>query len=141
MKRAVIALLGILIISGVSLLTFSSCDKDTDCKLKVQVVRKGDGKAIQGAKVTVSKGPSTKRAEGRTDASGIFEATFAAPAIFDVEAMIELYEDVTETDTLGVTTTTTEKVGECIERTSVRLKDGEEVETTLKLDYMPTTRQ
>ncbi|MBR1792684.1 MAG: carboxypeptidase regulatory-like domain-containing protein [Bacteroidales bacterium] len=123
MKQRRIALIGLLIFSIVSLCMFSSCDKDTDCKLKVFVVKKNDGRAVAKARVEVGKQGGTIGAEGETDVSGVFQATFAAPAIFDVTATYAVYGDDGS------------YIGNYANSTSVRLKDGEEVSVTIELDY------
>ena len=132
MKRGTIAFVCALIISMVSMFTFTSCDKDTDCKLKVHVVRKTDGRSMDNVKVTVAKNGATLKAEGITDASGIFEATFHAPAIFDVIGVMDVYETVTD----SINGPPEERIGQYFGQTSVRLKDGEEVSTELKLEYI-----
>lgn len=132
MKRGTTAFICALIISMVSMFAFTSCDKDTDCKLKVHVVRKNDGRSMENVKVTVAKNGATLKAEGLTDASGIFEATFHAPAIFDVIGVM----DVTETVNDSINGSYEERVGQYFGQTSVRLKDGEEVSTELKLEYI-----
>lgn len=131
MKRATSAFICVLIISLVSMFAFTSCDKDTDCKLKVHVVRKSDNKSMENVKVTISKNGATLKAEGLTDASGIFEATFHAPAIFDVIGVMDDFEIVTD----SINGPHEERVGQYFGQTSVRLKDGEEVSTELKMEY------
>ena len=131
MKRGTTAFICALIISMVSIFAFTSCDKDTDCKLKVHVVKKSDGRSMENVKVTISKNGATLKAEGLSDASGIFEATFHAPAIFDVVGVM----NVTETVTDSINGTHEEVIGQYVGQTSVRLKDGEEVSTDLKMEY------
>lgn len=123
MKQRRLALIGLLIFSIVSMCMFSACDKDTDCKLKVFVVKKSDGRAVANAEVTVGKQGGTIGASGKTDVSGVFQATFHAPAIFDVTASYPVWDE--EGNDLGNYSNTT----------SVRLKDGEEVSCTVELDY------
>ena len=78
MKKNCLVLGGILLISLLSTLVFSACDKDTWCYLEVSVKDlKGN---IQGdAHVRISM-QGTIEDIGATNANGVYTTKFAAPA-------------------------------------------------------------
>ena len=133
MKKKSLSLIGILLISALSAIAFSACDKDTWCYLDVTVVdSKYDNAPAGGAWVKiqyVKKNESdpmnnivgTISDTGQCNANGIYKTKFYAPAIFTVQARIK------EPDTLNNKEYYRE--GE----KSIRLKEGEVVSTTVKI--------
>ena len=133
MKKKCLSLIGILLISALSALVFSACDKDTWCYLdvtvidsknnnapaggawvKVQYVKKNEADPMNNIVGTISD-------TGQCNANGIYKTKFAAPAIFTVIARVK------EPDTLNNKEYYRE--GE----KSIRLKEGEVVSTTVKI--------
>lgn len=151
MKKTFVAFAFAVLISALSLVSFVSCDKDTDCGLKVEVLKKNTNEPVSDVQISIGHTGGTINASGTTDANGMFEATFHAPAIFDVYAC--KYEYATFYDTFQVPYqymdptygmvqgyrdsiyVHEERIGKRTALTSVRLKDGETVETTLYLDF------
>ena len=109
---------GILLISVLSAITFSACDKDTWCYLEVSVVDQKTNLPAADAHLLISM-DGTLADTGVTDASGSYTTKFAAPAIFNVKARL-LYQDTLNPNVpyfrQGIK--------------SVRLKEGETVQVT-----------
>ncbi len=140
MKKNITSAVLALIFSTLTIFAFVSCDKDTKCKLEVNVVRSDNNLPVSGAHITIGKQGATITDEGTSDANGMYTTTFDAPAIFDVVAEQKVYTMVYDTiyGKMGII----ERIdvdsvykGRYINTTSVRLKDGETVDCTVKLDY------
>lgn len=118
MKKTRLLLGGILLISLLSVVVFSACDKDTWCYLEVSVVDQKTNLPAPDAHLLISM-DGTLADTGITDANGIYTTKFAAPAIFNVKARL-LYQDTLNPNVpyfrQGVK--------------SVRLKEGETVQVT-----------
>lgn len=133
MKKKGLSAIGILLISVLSTIAFSSCHKDTWCYLdvtvvdsknnnapaggawvKVQYVKKNDADPQNAVVGTISD-------TGQCNANGIYKTKFAAPAIFTIVARID------EPDTLN-----NKKYYREGEK-SIRLKEGEVVSETVKI--------
>lgn len=128
MKKKNLILTLALLISGVSAaLTFGSCDKDTNCYVKVTVVDETTQRALKGAFVKIDIDSSYQKAQGYTDATGTFEAMFLAPAIFNVNAT---YED-------GYDSVYTRNQYYCYRKGSntIRLKEGDTVFSTVTISH------
>lgn len=133
MKKKTFHFFGILLISVLSTLTFSSCDKDTWCYIDVTVVdSKNNDMPAPGAWVkiqyvktsaadTTTEVTGTISDTGQCNAQGVYSTKFAAPAIFTIKARID------EPDTLNNRPYYRE--GE----KSIRLKEGETVTATVKV--------
>lgn len=120
MKKKSLRLAGLLLISALSLFSFVSCDKDTYCYLDVTVIDITNNKPIPNAVVKVDMNGSSIFDEGTTDANGQYSTKFAAPAIFNVVAKLYVPDENNPTVLYyrqGVK--------------SIRLKEGEHVETTV----------
>ena len=147
MKQRHFFMVSALIVSLISFFTLTSCDKDTECKLRVTVMQ--TGKPVAGAFVSVIPSRGEIFEQGYADANGVFECSFDAPAIFNIYASDTImdYEyteyTTTETDPLtGIVSTVTVRdsaytsIGCYAGHESVRLKDGETVHKTVTLaDY------
>ena len=82
------------LISGFSVFFLSSCDKDTNCYVKIDVIDEDTKMPVSGVFVKIDKDDSYINAEGYTNAQGRFETVFSAPAIFNVAATYETgYDD------------------------------------------------
>ena len=133
MKKKCLPLIGILLISALSAIAFSACDKDTFCYLDVTVIdSKYDNAPAGGAWVKVQyvkKNESdpmnnvvgTISDTGQCNENGIYKTKFAAPAIFTITARVK------EPDTLNNKEYYRE--GE----KSIRLKESEVVTATVKI--------
>lgn len=110
---------------------FTSCDKDTNCYLDVNVVDAGTvnpisgeiiaGPSIPGAEVEVYQDGGTVHANGVTDGDGIYSTYFDAPAIVKIRARLQLY------------TPTGQSAGYREGTTSVRLIEGETITAKVTL--------
>ena len=133
MKKKVLSTIGILFISLLSTVAFTSCDKDTWCYLDVTVLdSRNKNVPASGAWVKVQY-VKTNEADpqnnvvgtisdtGQCNVNGVYSTKFAAPAIFTVTARIH------EPDTLN------NKYYYREGERSVRLKPGEIVTTTVKV--------
>ena len=133
MKKKSLSVFGFLLISLLSCTVFTSCDKDTWCYVdvtvldaknnnepspgawvKIQYVKKNDANPQNNVVGTISD-------TGQCNANGIYQTTFAAPAIFTVTARID------EPDTLN------NKYYYREGEKTVRLKEGEAVPVTVKV--------
>lgn len=123
MKKKSILLTCILLLSGLSFFTFSSCDSDTNCYIRVTVVDETTKTPIYNCMVTIgAEGGNIEDQSGLTDPMGVFEASFPAPAIMTIDAKLIDLENSTEN-------TTAFRAG----KTSARLKEGETIDVTLTL--------
>lgn len=133
MKKKSLSLIGILLISALSTLFFTSCDKDTWCYIDVTVLdSKNDNLPSPGAWVKIqyvkrnNDNPDnsiygTIADTGQCDANGIYRTRFAAPAIFTVTARIDEPDEINN------------KLYYREGEKSVRLKEGETVTATVKV--------
>ena len=129
MKKKVLPFIGILFISLLSTVAFSSCDKDTWCYLDVTVLDSRNNNApapgawvkIQYVKTNEADPQNNISDTGQCDANGVYSTKFAAPAIFTVLARID------EPDTLN------NKFYYREGERSIRLKPSEVVTTTVKV--------
>ncbi len=134
MKKKCLPFIGILLISALSAIAFSACDKDTWCYLdvtvidskynnapaagawvKTQYVKKNDADPMNNIVGTISD-------TGQCNENGIYRTRFAAPAIFTIIARVD------DPDTINVNKHYYRE-GE----KSVRLKEGEVVTATVKI--------
>jgi hypothetical protein len=109
---------------------FSSCDKDTNCYLDVNVVDEGtvnpisgemiSGPGIAGAVVEVYQDGGTVHAQGVTGSDGVYSTYFSAPAIVKIKAKLQLYNG-------------DQPAGERRGETSVRLVEGETIPAKITL--------
>lgn len=124
MKKKNLILALALLIGGVSAsLLMGACDRDTNCYVQVSVIDETTNKPLKGAFVKIDIDSSYVKAEGYSDAQGIFNATFTAPAIFNVNAT---YED-------GYDEEYTRTNYYCYRKGSsnIRLKEGDTIYTTV----------
>lgn len=129
MKKTNWSLIGILLISILSTLVFTACDKDTWCYLDVTVVdAKYKNAPAAGAWVKVqyvnpqnAEDCGTIADTGQCDMNGVFHTKFAAPAIFTIAGRVD------EPDTINQIPHYREGLK------TTRLKEGENVEITVKV--------
>ena len=121
MKKNCLVLGGILLISLLSTLVFSACDKDTWCYLEVSV-KDLKGNLQEDAHVRISM-QGTIEDIGATNANGVYTTKFAAPAIFNVQAR------TLHTDPLNPNVPYFKQGVK-----SVRLKEGETVQVTVVIE-------
>ena len=77
----------------ISLLTpavFSACDKDTNCYLDVFVVDETSRAPIPNAKITISQNGGSVHDEGVTNAEGLYQTHFSAPAVVNINAVLDM---------------------------------------------------
>ena len=96
MKKKILALVCLFLIGGLSTLYFVSCDKDTNCYVRITVVDEVTHLPIQGVFVKIDIDNSYVNAQGYTDAAGNFDTVFSAPALFNVAAEYETGYDSSE---------------------------------------------
>lgn len=132
MKKKTFRFFGILLISVLSTVAFSSCDKDTWCYLDVTVLDSNNNNApspfawvkVQYVKTSQNDGTEvvgTIADTGQCNAQGVYSTRFAAPAIFTIVARID------EPDTIN------HKLYYRQGEKSVRLKEGEVVTASVKV--------
>lgn len=135
MKKKILALVCTILIGGMSAILFNACDKDTNCYVKVSVVDETTKAPIKNAFVKIDIDSSYVSSEGYTDASGVFETSFLAPAIFNVNVTYETGYDSVYTPDLFY----------CYRKGSntIRLKEGDTVFSTVVLlkDIIQVARQ
>ena len=121
MKKKTLHSALLLFISLLPALLFSSCDKDTNCYLKVTVLNERRA-PIANATVTIRQttGDALNERAGVTNGEGVFTTYFTAPAILTIEAAQDVYQE-------GV------KVGEYQGKGTARVSPGEEVESIVVL--------
>lgn len=93
MNKKNLLLPALLFISLLSCLTFSSCDKDTNCYLDVTVVDETTRAPIAGAKITISQNGGSLHDEGITDVNGLYSTHFSAPAVVNIDAVLDMGND------------------------------------------------
>lgn len=118
---------------GVSAMFFQSCDKDTNCYVKVNVVdivtdslSHIDTLPVNGAYVKIDIDSSMVNATGYTDLLGVFDTVFSAPAIFNVAVKLT----VLDTPTYDPTKFDVYRRGS----STIRLKEGDTVFSTVILE-------
>ncbi|MCF0212333.1 MAG: hypothetical protein HUK17_05510 [Bacteroidales bacterium] len=126
MKKKILALALTILIGGMSAVLFNACDKDTNCYVQVTVLDQASNKPVKDVFVKIDIDSSYVKAEGKTDMFGIFNATFAAPAIFNVSATLET----------GYDSIYTPDIYYCYRTGSntIRLKEGDTVFSTVILE-------
>ena len=127
MKKKILALFSLLLMGGLSIVFFNSCDKDTTCYVKVLVLDEDTRMPLSGVNVRfLDIDTSYGVAQGITDGAGLFETQFKAPAILNVEAIYETgYDEIFTPDLYFC-----HRDGS----NTVRLKEGETVETTIVIE-------
>lgn len=138
MKKKSLFLMGALLISVLSTVLFSSCDKDTFCYIDVTVLdAKNENLPAPGAWVKIGYVKQneadpmhpitgTIADTGQCDQHGVYRTKFGHPAIFTISARID------EPDTINYKPYYRE--GE----KSIRLKEGETVTATVKVTGQKT---
>ncbi len=133
MKKKILPILGILLISTLSAIAFSSCEKDTFCYLEVTVLdSKNNNLPAPGAWVKVqyvknNESDPDNNVVGtisdtvQCDQNGVAKTKFSAPAIMTIQARID------EPDTVN------HKFYYRQGERTVRLKEGEVVTSTVKV--------
>ncbi|MBQ6236753.1 MAG: hypothetical protein IJK07_00910 [Bacteroidales bacterium] len=126
MKKKILTLVCLVLIGGLSIFSISACDKDTNCYVRVTVVDEVTHAPIKGVFVKIDIDSSYINAQGYTDASGNFDATFTAPAIFNVAAKYET----------GYDSVYTRELFFCYRKgnNTIRLKEGDTVFSTVNLE-------
>lgn len=126
MKKKIFALVCLVLIGGFSIFSIASCDKDTNCYVHVTVVDEVTHAPVKGVFVKIDIDSSYVNAQGFTDANGVFETTFAAPAIYNVAAKYETGYDSVYTRDLFY----------CYRKgnNTIRLKEGDTVFSTVNLE-------
>ena len=124
MKKKRIFAAAALLVSALGIATLVSCDKDTLCYVKVTVVDEANGNApVEGAYVKIDNNGSSIYKEGATNANGVYQTDFPAPAIFDVHVLDSAVWDSTYNKYRGYRT------GEA----TFKLKTAETVDVTVVL--------
>ena len=128
MKKKILPLVGLLLISTFSIVSFVACDKDTDCYVQISVIDEDTKVPVQGAFVKIDIDSSYISAKGNTDNKGQFYATFSAPAIFNVAVT---YENASMYDSIY-----TQELFYCYRKgnNTIRLKEGDTVKSTVMLE-------
>jgi len=126
MKKKILALVCLFLIGGLSTLYFVSCDKDTNCYVRITVVDEVTHLPIQGVFVKIDIDNSYVNAQGYTDAAGNFDTVFSAPALFNVAAEYET----------GYDSVYTRELFYCYRKgnNTIRLKEGDTVYSTINLE-------
>lgn len=126
MKKKILALTCILLMSGLSAFFFGACDKDTNCYVEITVIDEITKLPVKNAYVKIDIDSSYINAQGYTNAAGRFDAVFSAPAIFNVSVKYET----------GYDETYTPDVFFCYHKgnNTIRLKEGETVKSTVILE-------
>lgn len=79
-----------LFFSMLSCSIFSSCDKDTNCYLDVLVVDETSRAPIPGAKITINQNGGSVHDEGITNENGLYQTHFSAPAVVNINAVLDM---------------------------------------------------
>ncbi len=116
MNKKVSLLSVILFISMLSCTIFTACDKDTNCYLDVLVVDETSRAPIPNAKITISQNGGSVHDEGVTNAEGIYQTHFSAPAVVNINAVLDM-----------------ENAGERRGSNAVRLVEGEVKTVTIPM--------
>lgn len=122
MKKKSLKIVCALFISLLATTFFYSCDKDTDCYVKVTTIDAQSGKPLSGTYVFLVQKDNIY-AEARTDSKGVCTLTLNAPALMNVVAKYEYTESQQNNKFFYYK-------GE----TAVRLADGETKEVTIQID-------
>ena len=127
MKKKILALACLILMGGLSICFFNSCDKDTTCYVKLTVIDEDTKLPLSGVLVRILDiDTSYGQSQGYSDASGIFETQFKAPAILNVEAIYETgYNETFTPDRYFCHRDGTN---------TIRLKEGETVEATIVVE-------
>ena len=127
MKKKFFVLACLILMGGLSICFFNSCDKDTTCRVKISVVDEVTSMPLSGVFVRfLDIDTSFGVSQGMTNASGVFETQFKAPAILNVEAVYETgYDEIFTPDLYFC-----HRDGS----NTVRLKEGETVEATIVIE-------
>ena len=123
MKKKSLKIVCTLFISLLATTFFYSCDKDTDCYVKVTTIDAQSGKPLSGTYVSLEQ-KGNIYAQEITDADGVCTLTLSAPALMNVVAKYEYKADGLPTNKFFY------HKGE----TAVRLADGETKEVTIQID-------
>ncbi len=108
----------LLIISFLIGSIFISCDKDTDCKVKITVIDGQTNRAVPHASIFLGKDSSDYNISGFTDSRGEFFNVYKHPGIFDMMAKIDYDSKIDSVYYWRI-----HKEG----RNSFRLKEGETI--------------
>lgn len=90
MNKKVTLLSVLLFISMLPFGLFTSCDKDTNCYLDVLVVDEASRTPIPGAKITISQTGGSVYDEGVTGTDGVYQTHFSAPAVVNINAVLDM---------------------------------------------------
>ncbi len=126
MKKKILAIIGLFLISGLSTVFFTACDDDTNCYVKVNVIDEATKKPVSNVFIKIDIDSSYVSSQGLTDAQGQFFTQFTAPAIYNVAAKYETgYDSLYTVDQFY-----------CYRKgnNTIRLKEGDTVETTVILE-------
>ena len=118
MKKKFLLWGGLLLISVLSAITFSACDKDTWCYLEVSVIDQKTNLPASDAHLRIHM-DGTIADTGITNSNGVYTTKFAAPAILNIYARLQYI------DTLNPNVPYFRQGVK-----SVRLKEGETVQAT-----------
>ena len=136
MKKKILTFASLLLIGGLSVFFFAACDKDTNSYAEITVVDQNDGKPVYNAFVKIDSNESdygdtttssAVNASGFTDATGVFRATFSAPAIFNVYVVYE--NDTMYNEQYDAVNFYCYRDG----KGTIRLREGETVKNTITL--------
>lgn len=123
MKKKSFLLTCLLFFSSLSMITFSSCDSDTNSYINVTVVDETTKTPMSHAKVTVfMEGGSVESQTGYTNAMGTYLTGFRSPAIVTIYADYKLEDQSTD-----------KLMAYRSGKGSARLKEGETVEATITI--------
>ena len=128
MKKKILTHVCLFLMSSLSVISFVACDKDTNCYVSITVIDEDTKAPVPNVFVKIDIDSSYICAKGNTDSKGTFDATFSAPAIFNVSATYEnasMYDDVY-----------TAEIFHCYRKgnNTIRLKEGDTVRTTVVLE-------
>ena len=127
MKKKIFALACLILMGGLSICFFNSCDKDTTCRVKISVIDEETSLPLSGVFVRfLDIDTSFGVSQGVTNSAGLFETQFKAPAILNVEAIYETgYDEIFTPDLYFC-----HRDGS----NTVRLKEGETIEATIVIE-------
>lgn len=134
MKKNFFLTIVAVLLFGSAAFFFGSCDKDTNCYVRVSVrdqVTDTLGVTtevpVSGAYVKIDIDSSMISSEGYTNASGVYETMFRAPALFNVAVKYI----VIDTPAYPVTEFVSYRKG----NSNIHLKEGDTVFTTVYLGH------
>ena len=127
MKKKFLFALACVLLGGWAFLCFNACDKDTNCYVQVNVVDDMGGTPlpVANAWVKIDSDSSQVKAEGYTDAAGVYRTMFVAPAIFNVAVKMTVVDEDYPADSYQVY-----RKGS----NTLRLKEGDTVYSTVILE-------